>query len=116
MAAEDFTIRYAGDVLVIQIEVNNLLGVTEVNRVGGKLDELLKDQPRKVALDLSNVRYLGSAALGLLLSLSKTLQSQGGRLVLCGTRQLDTLFKVSRTVAVFEIAPDVDAAAQMLKK
>ena len=116
MASEDFTICHADDVLVIQIEVNNLLGLTEVGRIGANLDELVKGQPSKVALDLANVRYAGSAALGMLLSLSKTLQQNGGRLILCGTKQLDTLFKVSRTIAVFEIAPDADAAIQLLKK
>ena len=116
MPAEDFSLRDVDDVLVIQVNLNNLLGVIEVNRMGGKLDELLKDQPRKVALDLSKVRYAGSAALGLLLSLSKSLQQRGGRLILCGTQHLDTLFKVSRTVAVFEVAPTADAAVQLLQK
>lgn len=116
MAAEDYTLRQVGDVLVIQIELNNLLGVVEVNRVGGKLDTLLKDQARKVALDLHSVRYAGSAALGMLLSLSMSLKNRGGRLILCGTQHLDTLFKVSRTVAVFEVAPEVDGAVQMMKK
>src|SRR5437867_5762838 len=100
MPAEDYTLREIDEVLVIQVNVNNLLGVIEVNRIGGKLDELLKDQPRKVVLDLAKVRYAGSAALGMLLSLSKSLQSRGGKLILCGTQHLDTLFKVSRTVAV----------------
>jgi len=114
--AEDFSTRLADDVLVIQVNLNNLLGVVEVNRMGGKLDELIKDQVRKVVLDLSKVRYAGSAALGMLLSMSKSLQSRGGKLVLCGTQHLDTLFKVSRTVAVFEIAPDQESAVQNLKK
>jgi anti-anti-sigma factor len=116
MPAEDYTLRQIGDVLIVQFELNNLLGVVEVNRLGGKLDTLLKDQSRKVALDLCKVRYAGSAALGLLLSLSKSLQDRGGRLILCGTHHLDTLFKVSRTVAVFEIASDPDGAVQMMKK
>jgi anti-anti-sigma factor len=116
MPVEDFTLRQVDNVLVIQVKLNNLLGVTEVNRMGGKLDELVKDQPRKIALDLSNVRYAGSAALGMLVSLSKSLSARGGKLILCGTQHLDTLFKVSRTIAVFEVAPDVDGAVQVLKK
>src|SRR4051812_28541660 len=103
MPAEDYTVRQVDDVLVIQVNVNNLLGVIEVNRIGGKLEELVKDQPRKVVLDLAKVRYAGSAALGILISMSKSLNQRGGRLILCGTQHLDTLFKVSRTVAVFEV-------------
>ena len=36
MAVEDFTLRQVDDVLVIQVKLNNLLGVIEVNRMGGK--------------------------------------------------------------------------------
>ena len=115
MPAEDYTLRQVEDCLVVRIEADNLLGVIDVNRIGGKLDALVKDQPKKVVLDLMRVRYAGSAALGMLLSLSKTLQQHGGRLVLTGTQHLDTLFRVSRTVAVFEVAPDVDAAVQTMR-
>jgi anti-anti-sigma factor len=118
MPADDYTLRIDGDVLIVQIDVNNLLGVIEVNRIGRNLDELIKDpsQPSKVVLDLAKVRYTGSAALGMLLSLSKSLQTRDGRLVLCGTQHLEMLFKVSRTVAVFEISRDVNAAVQLMQK
>jgi anti-anti-sigma factor len=116
MPAEDYTLREVDGVLVIQVHVNNLLGLAEVNRIGGKLEELLKDPARNMVLDLAKVRYAGSAALGLLLSMSKSLQSRGAKLILCGTQHLDTLFKVSRTVAVFNVAPDVDSAIQMIRK
>ena len=116
MPHEDYTLREVDDVLVIQIELNNLLPVIEVNRLGGKFDALLKDRARKIVLDIGKVRYAGSAALGMLLSMSISLKERGGRLILCGTQHLDTLFKVSRTVAVFEVAPDCDAAMQMIRK
>jgi anti-sigma B factor antagonist len=115
MPAEDYTLRQVEDCLIVRLDVDNLLHVTDVNRIGGKLDALVKDQTNNLVLDLSRIRYAGSAALGMLLSLSKTLQQHGGRLVLCGTQHLDTLFRVSRTVAVFDVAPDADAAVQMAK-
>jgi len=116
MPAEDYTLRDVNGVLVVRIDADNLLGVEEVNRIGSSLDAMMKDQPRNMILDLARIRYAGSAALGMLLSLSKSLQARGKKLILAGTQHLDTLFKVSRTVAVFEILPDVDQALGSLQK
>jgi anti-anti-sigma factor len=116
MLADDFTLRELEDVQIVQIDTDNLLGINEVNRIGSALNALVKAKPRNLVLDLSKVRYAGSAALGMLLSLSKQLQGAGAKLALAGTQHIDTLFKVSRTVAVFEVAPDVNAGVQMMKK
>ena len=116
MAAEDYTLSKIDDCLIIRMNADNLLGIVEVNRIGSKFEALLKDPLKKVVLDLTPVRYAGSAALGMLVAFSKSLRANGGRLILCGTHHLDTLFRVSRTVAVFEIAPDVNAALKMLQQ
>ena len=116
MPSEDYTLRDVNGVYVVRIEADNLLGIVEVNRIGSGLDALNKDAAHNMILDLSRIRYAGSAALGMLLALSKNLQSRGKKLILAGTQHLDTLFKVSRTVAVFEIAPDVDQALGSLQK
>jgi anti-anti-sigma factor len=114
--AEPFTTRRIDDAIVVQIDVDNLLGLMEVNRIGTDLNALVKEHARDTILDVSKVRYSGSAALGLLLSLSKSLQEHGKRLVLTGTHHIDSLLKISRTRAVFEVATDVDAAMKILKK
>ena len=116
MPAEDYTLREVDQVLVVQIDVDNLLSVNEVGRIGGKLTTLAKTETRSIVLDLAKVRYAGSAALGLLVSISKALQERGAKLVLIGTTHLETLFKVSRTLVVFEIAPDLTSAISLLKK
>src|SRR5277367_2906702 len=108
MSDADYTLRKDGDVLIVKIEQDSLLGVVEVNRIGGKLLELIDDKPVKLVLDVTRVRYAGSAALGMLVSLQKHLQQLGGKLILAGTQQLETLFKASRTAGVFERAPDAE--------
>jgi anti-anti-sigma factor len=116
MPADDYTIREVDDALVIRLDADNLLGVMDVTRIGNALNERVKSDKRHVVLDLAKVRYAGSAALGMLVSLSKTLQARQGRLVLTGTQHLETLFKVSRTMAVFDIAKDTDAALASLSR
>ena len=116
MPASDYTVRETEAALIVTVDVDNLLSVIEVNRIGSGLTELLKNNPRNVVLDLTRIRYAGSAALGMLLRMSKSLQDTPKRLILTGTHHLDTLFKVSRTVAVFDVAKDVDSALQSIPK
>ncbi len=52
----------------------------------------------------------------MLLSLSKVMQERNRRLILTGTEHIDSLLKISRTRAVFEVAPNTDAALASLKK
>ena len=66
MPADDYTLSTVEDCLVLRMNADNLLGVAEVNRIASKLDALQKDHPKKMVMDLTTVRYAGSAALGLL--------------------------------------------------
>jgi anti-anti-sigma factor len=114
---DDLTLRQVDEILVAHIEVDNLLSLAEVSKVGNQLDELAKKAaPLHMVLDLEKVRYTGSAALGMLLSLSKALQERDRRLILTGTEHIDSLLKISRTRAVFEVAANTDQAIASLKK
>jgi anti-anti-sigma factor len=116
-APDDLTLRQVEDVLIAHFEVDNLLSLTEVSTVGNRLTAMVHEDPaRHLVLDLGKVRYSGSAALGMLISLSKALLERKCRLILTGTEHIDSLLKISRTRAVFEVAPNADAAIAALKK
>src|SRR4051812_44830141 len=104
-----FTVRRTEDAIVVQIEVENLLALPEVAQIGNQLNDLVKNGSDNLVLDVAKVRYAGSAALGMLISLTKTLQEQGKRLVLTGTQHIDGLLKISRTRTVFTVADDTNA-------
>ena len=116
MPGGDYTLREVDGCLVIGLETGNLLNVNEVSRIGRDLTTALKSETRNVVLDLSKVRYAGSAALGMFVSISKQLKEKGAKLVLAGTQHLEALFKASRTLAIFEMAADIDSAVAALKK
>ncbi len=69
-----------------------------------------------LVLDFSNVKFLTSSVLGLLIRISKKVYESGGRLRLCGinTKILE-IFKITRLDRVFEIHEDRYAAVQGLK-
>jgi stage II sporulation protein AA (anti-sigma F factor antagonist) len=47
---------------------------------------LIAQGPKKVVIDFSNVGYISSAGLRVVLVTAKTVKSQGGALTLCGLR------------------------------
>lgn len=101
---------------VITLQLESLLGVIDVNRVSGELMALVEGGTRKLVLDLQNVKYAGSAALGMLLGLAAELNARGGRLVLANSEHIDPLLKVTRARGMFQIAPDVIKAMEMFGK
>ena len=111
--AADFTVVQQGDVMILRFDIDNLLGILDVNRVGNALNHLITEGSKKVIFDMQMVRYAGSAALGMLLSIAKDLAAKGGKLVLCRTTHIDALLKVSRMRGVFDVALDPAAATLM---
>lgn len=101
---------------VITPEIESLLGILEVNRVGGELMAMVEAGTRKLVLDLKNVKFIGSAALGMLLGLASELKSKGGRLVLANAQNIEPLLKITRARDKFQLAPDLIKAMEMFRE
>jgi anti-sigma B factor antagonist len=80
----------------------------EVNQA---LQELIKEQPQKLLVDLTNVSYIDSSGLAVLLEGMRNVESYGGKLYLVGMQDsLRPVFESSRLDHVFRIERDADAA------
>lgn len=67
----------------------------------------LCQENREVYLDLSQVDYMDSTGLGVLIGAYKKLRSRGGRLVLTGmSPRLKRLFHITRLTNVIDIEED----------
>jgi anti-sigma B factor antagonist len=63
-------------------------------------------------LDFSNVKFLSSAVLGLLIRVSKKIYEQDGHLRLCNiSPRIYEIFKITRLTKIFDILPDRATAA-----
>jgi len=102
---------YAG-VTVVKLQDSSILDTHVIDRIGRELYALTDEQNRrKLVLDFSNVKFLASHTLGVLLTLRKKSQAIGGSLVLCGLRKdLMQVFLITNLDKVFEFFSD-DAAA-----
>lgn len=78
------------------------------------IDRILKSGPPATIVDLSDLEYLDSSGLGLLLSLSKEYGAQGGKLVLVTNETVDNILSLTRLNGIFSTAKDVDEARQMV--
>ncbi|MDZ4178525.1 MAG: STAS domain-containing protein [Coriobacteriia bacterium] len=78
------------------------------------IDRVLKATPPATIVDLSQLEYLDSSGLGLLLSLSKEYGAQGGRLVLITNETVDNILSLTRLNGIFSTASSVDEGLAIL--
>lgn len=103
--------NYAG-VTVVTIQDSAVLEAGMIEHLGQELIQLVDEQNRqKLIVDFSNVRFLSSQALGLLLTLNKKCKGINGSLALCGLRpELMKIFQITKVEKLFEFYA-TDAAA-----
>ena len=102
---------YAG-VTVASFTESSMLESRSIEAAGQELfrlpDELHK---QKLVVDFSDVKFLSSQAIGLLLDLRKRVAAIKGRLVLCGvSKDIMKVFRITNLDKVFEFFPDDGSA------
>ena len=105
MSTSLYRLSKAGSVNVVDLTLPNTLDIDEFDRLNEGILEVIRTEPDgQWVLDLSQVAYLGSAALGLLVNLRQQIKQSGGRLVLCGlSPQLLHIFKTCCMERLFRI-------------
>jgi anti-sigma B factor antagonist len=102
--------RSAGEAVTV-LAIRGEIDVSTAPELRERLLAATTDPPRIVVVDLSEVSFLDSTALGVLVSGVKRLRSEGGdlRLVVTG-RSVAKVLEVTGLVEVFSIFETVDAA------
>ncbi len=96
---EELAARFRGDVLVPGSTPGNVT------------------RPRHLVLDLQNVEYMDSGAIGSLVSLLTQLHALGGRIALVNThRNVQFLFKLTQLDRLFPICTDVLKAIERVER
>jgi len=100
---------------------NDTLGPWTVVRVSGELDlhtspqlrdhalALLGEPPVRIALDMSDVSFMDSSSLGMLVTCLKRVRERDGRLVLAGVNgSPQKVFTLTGLDRVFDMVPSVE--------
>lgn len=74
------------------------------------IDRILISEVSTVIVDLSEVTFLDSSAIGLLLSMSRECRNTGSALVLITSEHVDKMLVISGLTRVFAIAADMEQA------
>ena len=75
-----------------------------------RIDRILRAMPAVVVVDFSQVDFLDSSGLGLLLRLQREYEAAGGRLLLVTNETVDSVLEMTRLACVFSIEADVPSA------
>ncbi len=100
-----------GDVLVVTLPAR--MDAAGISTIEGDFGNAVKQHAGKVLVDMSDVQFVASLALRMLLTQLKEAKQIGGDLRLSGLQpQIAEVFRKSRFDTLFTIYPDHDTAIQ----
>ena len=110
-------VEYVDDVVVVTLLIKKILVQSDIQMLQDSIMPLVEEGAGvKLVLDFTEVEFLSSSVLGLLIRISKKIYETGGELRLCSIdAKINEIFKITRLDKVFQILPDKDAAISDLK-
>jgi anti-sigma B factor antagonist len=102
--------RTIGDVRILDCSGKITLGEGTM-AVRNTVRDILKDNGKKIILNLANVNYIDSSGIGELVSTYTTVTNNGGQLKLLSlTKKIQELLAITKLLTVFQVF-DSEAAA-----
>lgn len=109
------TDRVQDGVVILQPK-GKIMGGPDASLLHDKLYEYLKQDMRKVVIDLKDVDWMNSTGLGILISGYTTLRNNNGVLKLANvTEKIQSLLTITKLVTVFESYDSVEEAVKTFK-
>jgi len=110
-------VEYVDNVVVATLLLEKILEQSDIQVIQESIMPLIEKKAGiDLVIDFSNVKFLSSSVLGLLIRISKKIYETGGQLRLCSIdAKINEIFKITRLDKVFQILPDVKSAVSDLK-
>ena len=107
---KQFEVERIGDTVIISFTNRKLLDEENIIRIGEQIFKLINEEGwRKILFDWGNVEYVSSTALGKFITLEKTMQGNGGKMVICQVDpQIFEVFKITRLNKFFTFTKTKD--------
>jgi len=108
------TERYEAVVLELK---GNVMGGPEAIEFSETLKKLVAEEKKNIVLDLSDVKFMNSSGLGMMISGLTTVKKDGGQLKLaCVTEKIQSLLMITKLITIFENYDSVDEAIKTFDK
>jgi anti-sigma B factor antagonist len=107
-----FNLSREGDIYIIAVDRDRLTDEDNLEQFSQDINQLIeKHEIRSLILQLTNVRYMTSSAIGKLIGLHRKINRADGRMVLCElTPDVSATLETSRLLGYFAVEPDLAAA------
>jgi anti-sigma B factor antagonist len=101
-----------GKIVVLQLK-GNFVGGDETDEVQNKIKQLAEAGNEKLVIDLGEVSYLNSSALGVLIAAHANYAKRNGKIKLCQlNKNLENLFVITKLSLIFDTYPsEIEAVA-----
>lgn len=110
------SLQYVEDATIVTFVDEKILEEMDIQALQASVMSVVEEAERiNLILDFSNVQFLSSAVLGLLMRISKKVYEKEGQLRLCNiSPRIYEIFKITRLNQIFDIHEDVDRAIESL--
>ena len=107
--------RTIGDVQILDCSGKITLGEGTMT-VRNTVRDVLKNNEKKIVLNLADVNYVDSSGVGELVSTYTTVTNSGGQLKLLSlTKKIQELLAITKLLTVFDVFEDEQAALDSFK-
>jgi len=101
------------DAVIIMLK-GNVMGGEDTKNFNETLHKLIEDGKINIIIDVSNVKFMNSSGLGMLIGGLTTVKKAEGRLILAGvTEKIESLLIITKLITIFETSDDVDKAVKI---
>jgi anti-sigma B factor antagonist len=108
----NMNIKEVDRVVIIQLQ-GEMVGGPDASLLSEKLHDLVAQDKKKIAVNMSDVRWLNSSGLGMLIGGLNTKRNAGGDLKLIGlTEKPRHLLRITQLDKVFDICKSEDEAVE----
>jgi anti-sigma B factor antagonist len=109
-----FLSKYENNICIITITETNKLDAFSAPELRSYIVNIINNGSENIIIDLDNISFIDSSALGAIVSIMKILRNNG-KLMLTGVNGIVLdLFKLTRMDNVLNLYSDVDSAKQSL--
>ncbi len=106
------------DITVVSFMISSISGMSGIEQVSADLRNYIDEhQPQKLVIDFSQVKFISSQMLGLLVHSWRKLNEYGGKMLISGINpQLNRVFRITNLDKIFDFYQDKQAAVSNLKR
>lgn len=98
--------------VVVELK-GNVMGGDDTKNFNELLHKLIAEGKKNIIVDLSDVKFMNSSGLGMMISGLTTMKREGGHLKLANvTEKIESLLIITKLITIFETFESIDDAVK----